>query len=406
MSLTKYLSSSSVELIVDSSIVSISDPHKNSSFMNMKVLHFISTPAAGGAESFVLDLLVQLKNSSHSPAVAFVYHAKDVSRDLNFEKSYLTQLIKNDIPYYFIGMKPSSNPVARLFYILRSYIKTFLILKKFKPDLIHNHLMYSVLFTAPYVSLKKVFTQHTNEFLHTKVLWKILIWSQNQIIGVSNSCSKNMNETFNIKTTTIHNAVNKNRLIKGVEKPASNAIERVWQSDNVNIGMVGGLLPVKNYNVALCLVKELQNPLINLHIAGEGPELDNLKFTAKNLKIEDQIYFHGNVIEIGDFYLNIDIFLMTSSMEGLPIAAIEASVLGLPIVLTDVGGCAEIISICNNGILVKHSCVESLVFAIRNIVNSKDCAQNFISNAKSNARYFEIERSCIEHIELYHQICK
>ncbi|EFF3582996.1 glycosyltransferase [Escherichia coli] len=78
---------------------------------------------------------------------------------------------------------------------------------------------------------------------------------------------------------------------------------------------------------------------VELFLVGGGEYLERLKNIYKNY---DNIHFVG---EIKDFnnYDDYDAFILVSESEGLPMSAIEAGVTGLPLLLSDVGGCHELI---------------------------------------------------------------
>lgn len=71
---------------------------------------------------------------------------------------------------------------------------------------------------------------------------------------------------------------------------------------------------------------------------------------------------------------NIDILLLMSISEGLPMSIIEAQSLGIPVITTDVGGIPEIITHESNGLIVKRD-VTDLTNAIDRLIDNKDLRQ-------------------------------
>ncbi len=93
-----------------------------------------------------------------------------------------------------------------------------------------------------------------------------------------------------------------------------------------------------------------------LTVVGDGPD--------RNLYREkDNVKLLGEIQNFDKFY-KYDAFVLISDSEGLPMSALEAASAGLPILLSNVGGCPELIK--NNGILVKNT-VDDIVNAINNI---------------------------------------
>ncbi|MEY1635241.1 glycosyltransferase [Morganella morganii] len=121
-------------------------------------------------------------------------------------------------------------------------------------------------------------------------------------------------------------------------------------------------------------------PDIDFYLVGDGPLIKDLKSLSQGY--DKNIFFLG---EINNFnsYCSFDIFVLCSDSEGLPMSAIEAGSAGLPLVLSDVGGCSELIYSLNNqtnGLLVENN-TNSITSALTQISshysNYYDAAQNF-----------------------------
>lgn len=93
----------------------------------------------------------------------------------------------------------------------------------------------------------------------------------------------------------------------------------------------------------------LEDTRFKLDVVGDG---DMLPFLIERYKNTDNISFLGAIDSFSDFY-KYDIFVLLSESEGLPMSAIEACTAGLPMILSDVGGCFEIID-GNNGVLINN----------------------------------------------------
>jgi glycosyltransferase involved in cell wall biosynthesis len=97
-----------------------------------------------------------------------------------------------------------------------------------------------------------------------------------------------------------------------------------------------------------------------LDIVGDGEFYNELVSRYSDC---ENIKFLGEITSFNKFD-QYDVFVLTSDSEGLPMSALEAATAGLPLVLSDVGGCNEIID--GNGLLVTNS-ESSLVSALENI---------------------------------------
>ncbi|TKT93288.1 glycosyltransferase [Dyadobacter frigoris] len=90
---------------------------------------------------------------------------------------------------------------------------------------------------------------------------------------------------------------------------------------------------------------------VHVYIVGGGSQETALKDQVKNDEILN-FTFLGSIENFSSFQ-DYDLFLLLSDSEGLPMSAIEAMSCGLPLLLSDVGGCEELIA--NNGVLVKNN---------------------------------------------------
>lgn len=137
-------------------------------------------------------------------------------------------------------------------------------------------------------------------------------------------------------------------------------------------------------------------PDVVFDFVGGGPLLSELK---KKYQSSPNIRFLG---EIGSFknFKDYELFVLASESEGLPMSALEAGTAGLPLLLSDVGGCNELIleSITGdkNGLLFNNKLSE-LVSQIREIINNYEL---FYYAANDISDKFDINK----HKDYYYQL--
>ena len=104
-------------------------------------------------------------------------------------------------------------------------------------------------------------------------------------------------------------------------------------------------------------------------IAGDGPQLENLKSLAGELGIADRIHFLGwqSREELTRQYQQANIFLFPSRHEGMPNAVLEAMSTGLPVVATRIAGNDELVIESETGFLVQTENVDELREALHRI---------------------------------------
>ena len=153
--------------------------------------------------------------------------------------------------------------------------------------------------------------------------------------------------------TSIHNGINPLQ----PAAPATSA--RVRRELGISphalvIGTAGRLVPVKGQ---ADLIRAMARILPTMHaarllIAGEGPLQDDLVALAARLGITDACVFAGHRADVHDVLAAMDIFVLPSLSEGIPMALLEAMSLGVPVVATRVGGMPEVVQHRATGLLV------------------------------------------------------
>lgn len=103
------------------------------------------------------------------------------------------------------------------------------------------------------------------------------------------------------------------------------------------VGHVGRFDPQKNHCFLLSIAAEAIHHRADarLLLVGDGPLRASLELRAKQLGIHDRVIFAGLRSDVPRMLRAMDVFVMPSLYEGLPLAAIEAQASGLPVVLSD-----------------------------------------------------------------------
>ena len=141
--------------------------------------------------------------------------------------------------------------------------------------------------------------------------------------------------------------------------------------NNKRVVFVGRLTHPKRPELLMSVIARY--PDIQLDIVGDGERRDAL---AQQFKDYSNIRFLGEVTNFND-YANYDIFALISDSEVLPMSALEAHTAGLPMLLSDVGGCNELIT--DNGLLVLnevHDIEDKLIELVKKYEGFSQCAQN------------------------------
>lgn len=103
------------------------------------------------------------------------------------------------------------------------------------------------------------------------------------------------------------------------------------------VGHVGRFSFQKNHAFLIDIFQHIlqRQPNATLLLIGEGEEEQVIRTKVKKLGLEDSVIFYGTSNEVYHLMQAMDVFVLPSRFEGLPIVAVEAQAVGLPVVLSD-----------------------------------------------------------------------
>ena len=138
------------------------------------------------------------------------------------------------------------------------------------------------------------------------------------------------------KTRVILNGAHLERFFAAPAHPGSTL-------PRIRFGIAARLMPEKDHFALLCAFTSVLAaiPQAQLRIAGEGPMRGRLEERARELKLGESVTFLGPLTDMPRFLSELDIFVLSSLIEGMPISILEAMAAGLPIVSTRAGGVDE-----------------------------------------------------------------
>lgn len=148
---------------------------------------------------------------------------------------------------------------------------------------------------------------------------------------------------------------------------------------------VARLAPQKALPILFGAVAEARTPL-TLAVLGEGPLESELRALVDARGWDDRIQLLGFRDDVSDIVAAADVFCLSSIWEGVPLAAQEAILLGVPIVSTDVGGMGELITDRVSGRLVPSGDRAALAAAIDEVCGSAEIASSYVASARDHLR--------------------
>lgn len=357
----------------------------------MKILQLVSSFGIGGAEKFVAELSVELKQQGHDITVLVLDRAIDVGKDPDYEANLIKYLNDNGITVIHVGDKARKRPFA----ILSTLNKT---ISDFQPDVIHSHLLIWTVFLSIFWRKRKhIFTQHINTlrfpFIHKVFIRKAV----ERYISICDDATISMKKSIdNEKIVKIVNGISLDKFTK---------IEKKTRAGSINFVTVSRLSEQKNHHLIIDAVNKLVNHhkqtnfLIN--VVGEGPLLNELKAKIARLSLESFFIFHGVRKDIPSVLTSNDVFLLPSKDEGFSIALIEALIARISIIASNVGANHEILLDGKYGQLVEKNNCDSLVDAMLQEIEGKLAYQYDTDEFQSHLQSLSISTCAKNHIDLY-----
>ena len=149
--------------------------------------------------------------------------------------------------------------------------------------------------------------------------------------------------------------------------------------DKTYLVSVGRLVKRKDFGTLIKALTALEIGNVEILLMGDGPELENLKNLANSLEVAHRVHFLGFVTEEEKFqFLSVsDIFILSSTHEGLGIVIQEAMQVGLPIIATNNGGQTELIEDGVNGFLVEVGDYKAIAKLVKRLLDDSALSEYF-----------------------------
>jgi len=345
-------------------------------------------------------------------------------------------LIKNlDItPRYIDAMQRELHPLKDY----RAYKQIKKIIREYQPDIVHTHAAKAGAvgrLAAAHCKVPVILhTFHGHVFhsyfnpIKTKIFLAIeryLAKKSTCIIAISEIQKKELCENYKIaaceKFTVIPLGFDLEKFNTGKEQKRV-SFRKKWHiaDDEIAIGIVGRMVPVKNHDMFLTAFAQLlksTNKKVKAILIGDGEcrteieskiqELHLTFSTEKNVQQEAPIVFCSWIKDVENAYPGLDIIALTSLNEGTPVSLIEAQAAGIPIVTTDVGGIKDIVLENETAYIVDSNDVdafaEKLLLLTENDGLRKDIAAKGFSHVNQK---FSSTRLAADMSNLYDKLFK
>lgn len=190
------------------------------------------------------------------------------------------------------------------------------------------------------------------------------------------------------KITVIYNGIDKSSF----ERPPVSIVEKRRElgiPDDafvlLNVGSMSTAQKGQEYALK-ALAKISKDEDIRLVFAGDGRRKQKLMDEAKQLGVSERVLFLGKRKDIAELRVISDVFVFPSLWEGMPNAMFDAMASGMPIVITLVGGVAEILTDSQSALFIKPKDSQGIVDMVLKLKRDNNLRKKIADNAQQEAR--------------------
>ncbi len=340
----------------------------------IKILHIIKSLGRGGAEMLLPETL-QLHDQEE-----FEFHY------IYFLpwKDQMVSRIKD------AGGEVTCYKANNNINLILQYKKVIKYCREHQIDLIHCHLPWAG-FLGRLVYRKTgipvLYTEHNMQeryHLVTRIINRFSFNSQTLGFGVSDDVTHSIkqNITPEIPVKTLLNGVNTGSFVRKGDLALKSKLG--IPENGIVIGNVAVFRFQKRLVEWLQVFKQIQerNPNVFAVIVGAGPLEEEIKAEMNRLKLQKSVFFPGLQTEVRPYFEVMDIFMMSSQFEGLPIALLEAMSMECAVVATDAGGIKEVIRNGKDGMTCEVENWQVLSELCQDLIDDRDKLKAFQKAAR------------------------
>jgi len=357
----------------------------------MRVLWVYKVFDVGGAEQLLLEVLPHL-----APHVAITPVAVDGSTGAMAER------------YVHAGLSPvdlcSSGP-----YDVAWTARFRRLVRRLRADLVHFHSPLPAALGRPAMTIGGVPTVYTEHNIWPNYVWatrwaNIATYRLDRASiavseGVRASQRRSVARWFARETRVIRNGIDADAVRRDASPPAD--------FPHPTYGAVGHLRRYKGIDVLLEAARLISAEISEARgiVVGGGEDEGALRDLRGQLGLTDTVDFLGVRPDARRLMGGLDVFVVPSRQEGLPVALLEAMALERAVVATSVGGVPEVVQHEVNGIIVPPEDPGALAASVLGLLRDRDLAQRLGSAASRTVEErFSSARMAEELVQVYRQV--
>lgn len=365
----------------------------------INVLLFITELNVGGAERIVEQLASGLARDRYNVKVVCLYDPHAIGAEIQAA----------GVPVIDLDMRGKMD--------LRAPYRLFRLLQEGNVQVLHAHLFHANLLAATIGRLARVpviiATRHSVEIGggHREWVNRLVRPLCDAVVAVSREVCEAEARCSSIdldKLVMISSGV-KGQIFEEVDQASMERLQSLWkiQPESCLVGTVGRFVEPKGYTYLLDALAKIQTQISDTKalLVGDGVLRQPMEDKARELGLSDTVVFTGTRRDVPGILALLDVFVMSSLWEGLPIALLEAMAAGLPVVATSVGGTPEVVVDGVTGLLVPPRDPDALAEAILTLLRDPGLRQRMGQAGRERVReQFSVEKMVKEIEGLYQRL--
>lgn len=272
-----------------------------------------------------------------------------------------------------------------------------------KYDIIHAQTAKAqslAVFSKPFHKRPVVYTRRV-DFIPKGFVSRFKYQRTDQIVAITNAIKNILEKHLSLKGISVITEIVEE---KELDLERANSLRQKYSGKKI-LATTSALVPHKDPFTMIKAVKELsylRDDFVFLHF-GTGPLMEKAKKLVSELGIENLYKFMGFVENVEDFFAIFDVFVMSSSEEGLGSSVLDAFIYKVPVVSTDAGGLRETVEGC--GLLCRVGDYRCLAQSINRVLEDNGLRSKLIEKAYQKARTkHSLEKVTQDYIRLFRQL--
>jgi len=341
-------------------------------------MQFYNDTGPGGAEQMIVDLSRGLRRTGHEVTVALMSRGwlQDELERAGVPTALMPKRRRVDVAYFRrVGKFLRNNAI----------------------QVIHAHEFNSNVsgcVIGRMTGIPVVATVHGREYVASRLRRRIAYrWvgrTAGRVVAVSGTIRRFLAEGVGLRgdnVATIYNGIDTERY-EGTAGSDPIRRELGIGPGALVVGAVGSLYAVKGHVHLIRALADVARDLPDVAciVAGRGELRAELEDEARRLGLHDRVRFLGYRSDVPRLLAAMDVFVLPSLSEGLPLSLLEAMAAGVPVVATEVGGNAEVIDDGATGFLVPPRRSDLLAERIREVLGDRSRARAMSLRARRSVQ--------------------